>query len=112
MHVEIRKAGDVVLVDLSGKLSTGLGDQILHDTVDELLAEGWKKILLNLSGVSFIDSAGVGELVAGLRTAQRLGAAVKLLNVSPKVHSTLYIARLLPIFELYSDEAEALKQFA
>ena len=112
MHVEIRKSGDVVLVDLSGKLTAGLGDQILHDTLDELLAEGWKKILLNLSGISFIDSAGVGELVAGLRTAQRLGAAVKLLNASPKVQSTLYIARLLPIFELYNDEAEALRQFA
>ena len=112
MHIETRKAGDVVLLDLSGKLTAGLGDQILHDALDELLAEGWKKILLNLSGVSFIDSAGVGELVAGLRTSQRLGATVKLLNASPKVQSTLYIARLLPIFELYSDEAEALRQFA
>ena len=111
MHVEIRKTGEVVIADLSGKLTAGLGDQILRDTLDELLAEGWKKILLNLSGVSFMDSAGVGELVAGLRTAQRLGAAVKLLNVSPRVQSTLYIARLLPIFELYGDEAEALTAF-
>jgi anti-anti-sigma factor len=111
MHVEIRKTGDVVIADLSGKLTAGLGDQILRDTFDELLAEGWKKILLNLSGVSFMDSAGVGELVAGLRTAQRLGAAVKLLNASPRVQSTLYIARLLPIFELYSEEGEALKEF-
>ena len=46
MHVELRKSGDVVIVDLSGKLSAGLGDQILHDTIDELLAENWKKILL------------------------------------------------------------------
>ena len=111
MHVEIRKAGDVVIVDLSGKLTSGLGDQILHDTIDELLAENWKKILLNLSGVSFIDSAGVGELVAGLRTAQRLGANLKLLNAGERVQSTLYIAKLLPIFELYSDEREAVARF-
>lgn len=112
MHVEIRKAGDVVIVDLSGKLTSGLGDQILHDTIDELLAENWKKILLNLSGVSFIDSAGVGELVAGLRTAQRLGANLKLLNAGERVQSTLYIAKLLPIFELYSDEREAVARFS
>ena len=112
MHVEIRKAGDVVIVDLKGKLTFGLGDQILRDTIDELLAESWKKILLNLSEVTFLDSAGVGELVAGLRTAKRFGASLKLLNANERVHSTLYIARLLPVFELYSDEREALSQFA
>jgi anti-sigma B factor antagonist len=112
MHVEIRKAGDVVIVDLKGKLTAGLGDQILRDTVDELLAENWKKILLNLTEVTFIDSAGVGELVAGLRTVQRLGAGLKVLNASERVQSTLFIAKLLPIFEIYRDEDEALSHFA
>jgi len=110
MHVEIRKQADVVIVDLSGKLTLGLGDQILRETIDELLAEGWKKLLINLSAVSFIDSAGVGELVAGLRTAQRFGAALTLLS-SERVHSTLYIAKLLPIFETFTNEAEALAHF-
>jgi len=112
MHVEVRRSGDVVIVDLAGKLTAGLGDQILRESIDELLAEGWKKILLNLSEVSFIDSAGVGELVAGLRTSERLGARLKLLNVSERVESTLFIARLLPVFELYRDEGEALAHFA
>ena len=111
MHIEIRKAADVVIVDLRGKLTAGLGDQILRDTIDELLAENWKKILLNLSEVPFIDSAGVGELVAGLRASQRAGAALKVLNSSERVHSTLYLARLLPIFEVYQDEKEALAHF-
>ena len=111
MHVEIRKSADVVILDLKGKLSAGLGDQILRESLDELLAENWKKILLNLSEVTFIDSAGVGELVAGLRTAQRFGASLKLLNTSERVHSTLFIARLLPVFETYSDEREALSRF-
>jgi anti-anti-sigma factor len=111
MHVEIRQSGDIVIVDLKGKLSAGLGDQILRDTIDELLAEDKRKILLNLSEVSFLDSAGVGELVAGLRTARRFGAELKLLNKSPRVHSTLYMARLLPIFEVYAEETEALKGF-
>jgi anti-sigma B factor antagonist len=112
MHIEVRKSGDVVIVDLNGKLSAGLGDQILHDTIDELLAENWKKILLNLSEVSFLDSAGLGELVAGLKTARNLGAALKILSVSERVHSTLYISRLLPVFEIFKDEGEALASFS
>ncbi len=111
MHVELRQTGDVVIVDLKGKLTAGLGDQILRDTIDELLAENKKKILVNLSQVTFLDSAGVGELVAGLRTAKRFGAALKLLNASERVRSTLYMARLLPIFEMYGEEGEALEHF-
>jgi anti-sigma B factor antagonist len=102
----------VVVVDMNGKLTAGLGDQILRDTIDELLAEGKKKVLLNLSGVSFLDSAGVGELVAGLRTAKRFGADLRLLSTSDRVQSTLYMARLLPVFQMYRDEAEALQGFA
>jgi anti-sigma B factor antagonist len=112
MHVDLRKAGDVVILDLNGKLSAGLGDQILRDTLDELFAEGWKKLLLNLSDVSFMDSAGVGELVAGLKTARNLGARLKLLNASERVHSTLFIAKLLPIFELFKEEPAALASFS
>ena len=112
MHVEIRKVEDVVIVDLQGKLTAGLGDAILRGTIDELLAENWKRILLNLSEVSFVDSAGVGELVSGLRTAKRFGAALKVLSANERVQSTLYIAKLLPIFEIYRDEAEALASFS
>jgi anti-sigma B factor antagonist len=112
MHVEVRRSDDVVIVDLAGKLTAGLGEELLRDTIDELLRESWRKILLNLSSVSFIDSAGVGELVAGLKRVRRAGAELKLLNAGEKVQSTLYIARLLPIFELYQDEREALAGFA
>ena len=112
MHVEVRKAGDVVIVDLEGKLTAGLGDQILRDTLDELLAESWRKILLNLSGVTFLDSAGLGELVAGLKTARNLGAELKVVKASERVKNTLSLARLLPLFEVYEDEAEAVRSFA
>ena len=111
MHVEIRQNEGVVIVDLNGKLTAGLGDQILRETIDELLAENWQKILINLSQINFIDSAGVGELVAGLRTAQRFGATLKVVNTSERVQSALYMAKLLPIFEMYQDEAEALSSF-
>jgi anti-anti-sigma factor len=111
MHLEVRRQGDVVILDLKGKLTAGLGDQLLREAIDELLAEDRKKVLLNLSEVSFLDSAGVGELVAGLRTARRFGAALKLLNVGERVYSTLDMARLLPTFEIYRDEAEAVSSF-
>jgi len=111
MHIEVRQAGDVMILDLKGRLTAGLGDQILREAVDELLAEGRRCILLNLSEVSFLDSAGVGELVAGLKTAKRFDAELKLLNVGARVYSTLDMARLLPTFEIYGDEGEALKSF-
>ena len=112
MHIEIRKHDDVVVVDLQGKLTAGLGDQILHDTIDELLGENWRKILLNLSEITFIDSAGIGELVSGLKTAHHVGAQLKILNTNERVNSTLFITRLLPLFDVFREEQEALKAFA
>ena len=111
LHVEVRKSADVVIVDLEGKLTAGLGDQILRETLDELLAESFRKILLNLSAVSFMDSAGLGELVAGLKTARNLGAELKILKAGERVRSTLALARLLPVFEIFDDEQEALRAF-
>lgn len=111
MHVDVRKSGRVVIVDLKGKLSAGLGDQILRDTIDELLAENWKNILLNMSEVSFVDSAGLGELVSGLKMARNLGAQLKVLNLPDRVQSALYISKLLPLFEIYQDEGEAIQSF-
>ena len=112
MHVDVRKRDDVVILDLVGKLTAGLGDQILRESIDELLGEGFRKILVNLSGVGFMDSAGVGELVSGLRTARRLGADLRLLNVSERVQSSLSMARLLPIFTIHQSEDAALQGFA
>ena len=112
MHIEVRQADDVMILDLKGRLTAGLGDQILRDAVDELLAEGRRRILLNLSEVSFLDSAGVGELVAGLKTARRFQAELKLLNVGESVYSTLDMARLLPTFEIYNDESEAVRSYS
>jgi anti-sigma B factor antagonist len=111
MHVEVRQSRQVVILDLKGRLTAGLGDQILRDSIDELLAENRRKILLNLSEVAFLDSAGVGELVSGLKTARRFGADLKLLNVGERVYSTLDMARLLPTFEIYKDEEEAVRSF-
>jgi anti-sigma B factor antagonist len=111
MHLEVRQSNDVVILDLKGKLTAGLGDQLLREAIDELLAENKGRIVINLSEVAFLDSAGVGELVAGLRTARRFGAELKLLKVSDRVYSTLDMARLLPTFEIFDDEADAVSSF-
>ena len=111
MHVEVRQKQNVMILDLKGRLTAGLGEQILHDTIDELLAESRRKILLNLSEVAYLDSAGVGELVAGLKTARRFGAQLKLVNLGERVYSTLDMARLLPTFETFKDEDEAVRSF-
>ena len=111
MHVEVRNLEDVILVDLEGRLVAGVGDQILRDVMDELIAEGWQKILLNLSGVSWIDSSGIGELVAGIRLAKRFNCSVKLLRVGDRVKHVLSLSQLLPLLEVYESEEDALERF-
>jgi anti-sigma B factor antagonist len=110
MQVDIRKAEDVIIVDLGGRLVVGVGNEMLRDVMDELVAEGWKKILLNLSGVSWIDSSGIGELVASIKMAKRFGVSVKLLRIGDRVKHVLSISRLLPLLDVYEDEKEALRK--
>jgi anti-anti-sigma factor len=112
MHVEVRKLGDVVIVDLQGRLLAGIGDEILRDVVNELLAEGWKKILLNLSAVNAIDSAGTGELVASLKICEKFDARLKLLNLHERVRKSLHLSELLPVFEVFDDETAAVRHYA
>jgi anti-sigma B factor antagonist len=112
MHVTVRKAQDVVIANLKGQLHGGLGDEILRGVVNELLSEGWRKILLNLSKVHSIDSAGIGELVQSLRVCRKFGAELKLLNPHDRVKKSLHLAQLLPVFHVYEDETEALRGFS
>ncbi len=111
MHVEVRKSDDVIIVDLNGDLVAGVGDEVLREVVDELVAEGWKKILLNLEKVERMDSSGIGELVAGWKLSRRFGAALKLLRPSDRVRSTLHLSQVLPLLEVYEDETEAVGSF-
>lgn len=112
MHVDVRKTGDVVIVDFEGRLVAGDGDEVLSQVVDELLAENYRKILLNLSGVDYIDSMGLGELVQSYKVAQRLGASLHLLQPRDKVRKTLHLTKLLPLFPIHETEEDALKSFS
>ncbi len=112
MHVDVRKRGDVVIADIAGRLVAGIGDEILREVINELIAEGWKKVLLNLSGVSIVDSAGIGELVASQKLCHNFGVQLKLMKPSTKVRETLRLGALLPAFHVFEEEDGALAAFA
>ena len=107
MQVDIRHVDDVIIVDLAGRMVAGVGEKILHDIMNQLVAEGWKRILLNLSGVSWIDSGGIGELVASLKMAKRFGVTVKLLRIGDRVKHVLSISQILPMLDVYESEEAA-----
>ncbi len=111
MKVNIRKEGDVSVVDLSGKITIGEGDVVLRDKVTDLLELDERKILLNLEKVSYMDSAGIGELVACYKRAKEKDGTVKLLNPSGKVYDLLQLTKLEEVFETYKDESEAVSSF-
>jgi len=111
MNIETRKKGDVVIVDFQGRLAAGVGDELLPSLVEQLLTEGNKKILLNLSDMDYIDSNGLGELVQSLKTSKRFGASLRLLKPQARVRKTLTLTNLLPMFSVYESESEALKAF-
>lgn len=111
MKIKIREKNGISILDLEGKIILGSGDIILQEAIDGLLAEEKKNILLNFSGVTYIDSSGIGQLVQSLRMAKAVGGQLKIVNVSNKIYNTFTIMKLLPIFEVYSDEKEALSSF-
>lgn len=112
MHVDVREAeGGVIIVDLEGRLMAGVGCEIFFEVMTELVGSGWNKILLNLTGLSRIDSAGVGELVGGLKLAEEKGSEVRLLLRGGKVRDVLELSQILPLVHFHEKEAEALASF-
>lgn len=112
MHADVRHADDVVIVDLQGDLVGEDGDELLRQVVDELVAEGWRKILLNLARVRRMDSGGVGELVASWKLANEFGASMKLLRPGDRIKHTLHLSQILPLLEVFEDEPTAVRSFA
>jgi anti-sigma B factor antagonist len=111
MKATIRKLGKVSVVDISGKITIGEGDVQLREKVNELLDAGESRILLNLEKVKYMDSAGIGELVACYKRAKEKEGTVKLLNPSGKVYDLLQLTKLEEVFDTYRDEGEALGSF-
>jgi anti-sigma B factor antagonist len=104
--------GDVTVVDVAGRITLGEGASTLRDTVRTLAGGGQKKILLNLADVSYIDSSGIGELVSGFTSVANSGGALKLVNLTKRVQDLLQITKLYTVFEVFDDEAKAVRSFS
>jgi anti-sigma B factor antagonist len=112
MQIDQRTVGDVVVLDLKGRVMLGDGDEVLKDKVNSLLNQGQKKIVLNLAEVPYIDSAGLGEVVRTYTTVSRQGGHLKLLNLTKRITDLLAITKLLTVFDTYESEPEAVGSFS
>ena len=112
MKLTTREVGGVSIVDLSGKITLGEGGVALRDEVRKLVAEGKKKIVLNLAEVNYIDSSGLGELVSAYTAVKNAGGELKLLSLTSKVRDLLVITKLVTVFDVKDDEASAVSSFA
>ena len=111
MQIEERTVDGVTVLDLKGKMTLGEGDELLKDKINSLMNQGRGKILLNLEGVPYIDSAGLGEIVRTYTTVSRQGGTMKLVNLTKRITDLLAITKLLTVFETYDNESEALKSY-
>ncbi|HEY6213105.1 MAG TPA: STAS domain-containing protein [Vicinamibacterales bacterium] len=112
MQIQERAVGDVMVLDLKGKITLGEGDELLKDKVNSLVNQGHKKIVLNLADVPYIDSAGLGEIVRTYTTVSRQGGSLKLLNLTKRITDLLAITKLLTVFETFDSENDAVKSFS
>jgi anti-sigma B factor antagonist len=108
----VRHAGPVAIVDLEGRVTLGEGCAVVRQTVRDLVNTGSRNILLNLRGVSYVDSSGLGEMAASYVTVARLGGQLKLVHTQPCVDTMLQVTKLYALLVTFSDEAEALRSFA
>lgn len=111
MQIDERKVGDVLILDLKGKMTLGDGDELLRNKINTAIQAGAKKLVLNLGNVPYIDSAGLGEVVRTYTTVSRQGGALKLLNLTKRIQDLLAITKLLTVFETFDSEDEAVKSF-
>jgi len=112
MEIAERTVSEVTVLDLKGKMTLGEGDELLKDKINSLLATGKKKLVLNLEGVPYIDSAGLGEIVRTFTTVSRQGGSLKLLNLTKRIEDLLSITKLLTVFETFENESEAIQSFS
>jgi anti-sigma B factor antagonist len=112
VKLSTRQVGDVTVVDAAGRITLGEGATIFRDTVRDLAAKGNKKLLVNLGEVSYIDSSGIGEMVSSYTTVTNHGGQLKLLGLNKRVKDLLQITKLYTVFEVFDDEASAIRSFA
>lgn len=106
-----REFGEVTVIDMEGRITLGEGGSLLRDLIHENLGRGRKKIVMNLGGISYIDSTGLGELVSGYRLVREQGGELKLLNLNKKVTDLLQITKLYTVFDIHNQESQAVASF-
>jgi anti-sigma B factor antagonist len=111
LKLQQRQVGDVVVLDADGRITLGEGASTFRDKLAELQSKSELKLLLNLEGVSYLDSSGLGELVSGFNSITESGGTLKLLNLNKRVHDLLQITKLYTVFDVFEDEAAALRSF-
>jgi anti-sigma B factor antagonist len=112
MQIEQRIVGDVAIVKVTGDITLGKGgDVILKDKINSLLQQGQRKLVLDLGDVSYVDSAGLGQLVQVHATTTRQGGTLKVLNVTKRLRDLLVVTKLLVVFDAFDSEADALASF-
>ncbi len=111
MKIDVRQVSGVTIIAPKGKITIGVGDVALRNAVHEAMDAGSKNILVNLGGVTTIDSSGIGELVSAYTTVSNKGGKLKLANLPPKVTDILQITQLISVFEVHESVAEALESF-
>jgi anti-sigma B factor antagonist len=112
MQLEQRIVGDVAIVTVSGDITLNKGgDVLIKDKIQSLIQQGYKSILLDLGGVSYVDSAGLGELVQAYATTRNRGGALKLLNLTKRLQDLLVVTRLVTVFDSFDSEAEGIASF-
>ena len=112
LNILNKQVGDISVVALKGRIVLGEGSSSLRERIKNLVGNGKKKIVLNMANVTYIDSAGLGTLVAAHVSAKKEGTALLLSDLGNKFHEVLQVTRLLTIFSVYTTEAEAIGSFA
>src|SRR5690349_16526986 len=112
MQIEQRIAGNVAIITVNGDITLNQGgDVLLKDKVQSLIQQGNKNIVIDLSGVSYVDSAGLGQLVQAYATTKNKGGALKLVNVTKRLRDLLVMTKLLTVFDTFDNESAALASF-
>lgn len=111
MKANTRTVDDVEIITLQGKITIGSGDTQLREVITNAVNAGRNKILLDLAGVTTIDSSGIGELVSSYTTVTNRGGKLKLLHLPAKLNELLHITQLITVFEVYDKEEEAIRSF-
>ena len=111
MEISERQAGNVVILDVRGRMTMGDGDQLFRDKISSLAHQSRVNVIVNLGGTTYMDSAGLGAIVASYTTVTRAAGTLALVNLTRSIHSLLTITKLLTVFNTYETEDEALLSF-